>query len=42
MKLFDSELKIMEVLWRRGKTPAREIAEELGKLLAGTKIRRIP
>ena len=30
MKLFDSELKIMDVLWRKGKTPAKEIADELG------------
>ena len=26
MKLFDSELKIMDVLWKRGDTPAKEIA----------------
>lgn len=31
IKLFDSELKIMEVLWRRGDTKAKEIAEILGK-----------
>ena len=31
MKLFDSELKIMDVLWRKGKTPAKEIADELGQ-----------
>lgn len=33
-KLFDSELKVMEVLWREGDTPARQIAalltEEVG------------
>ena len=29
MKLFDSELKIMDVLCRKGKTPAKEIADEL-------------
>ena len=29
MKLQDSELKVMDVLWRRGDTPAREIASEL-------------
>ena len=33
-KLFDSELKVMEVLWNRGDTPARQIAailtEEVG------------
>lgn len=37
MKLFDSELKIMEVLWRRGKTPAREIAEELREMTGWNK-----
>lgn len=34
IKLFDSELKVMDVLWKEGDTPAREIAkaltEELG------------
>ena len=29
MKLFDSELKVMEVLWREGDTPAKEIARVL-------------
>ncbi len=29
VKLFDSELKVMEVLWREGDTPARRIAAEL-------------
>ena len=29
IKLFDSELKVMDVLWKRGDTPAREIAREL-------------
>ena len=33
-KLFDSELKVMEVLWREGDTPARQVAailtEEVG------------
>lgn len=29
MKLFDSELKVMEVLWSEGDTPARRIAEQL-------------
>jgi predicted transcriptional regulator len=28
-KLFDSELKIMQVLWRRGDTTAKQIAVEL-------------
>lgn len=31
VKLFDSELRVMEILWRSGDTPARDIAEELGK-----------
>lgn len=30
IKLFDSELKVMEVLWRRGDTSAKDIAQELG------------
>ncbi len=30
-KLFDSELKVMDVLWKQGDTPARDIA----KVLAG-------
>ena len=29
MKLFDSELKVMDVLWREGDTPAKEIARVL-------------
>lgn len=29
MKLFDSELKVMDVLWRRGDLPARDIAKTL-------------
>ncbi len=28
-KLFDSELKVMDVLWREGEVPARRIVEEL-------------
>lgn len=28
-KLFDSELKVMDVLWKEGDTPARRIAEVL-------------
>ena len=31
MKLFDSELKVMDVLWKQGDTPAREIAQALQK-----------
>ena len=29
VKLFDSELKVMDVLWRKGGMPAREIAQIL-------------
>lgn len=29
MKLFDSELKVMDVLWRKGDLPARDIAKTL-------------
>ena len=29
IKLFDSELKVMDVLWKEGDTPAREIARTL-------------
>ncbi len=32
MKLFDSELKVMDVLWRQGDTTAKEISN----ILAGT------
>ena len=31
MKLFDSELKVMEILWQNGDTTAKEIAETLGE-----------
>ena len=31
IKLFDSELKIMGILWRRGDTAARQIASILGE-----------
>jgi predicted transcriptional regulator len=31
MKLFDSELKIMDVLWQNGDTTAKKIAEVLGE-----------
>ena len=33
IKLFDSELKVMDVLWKQGDTPAREIARALGEEL---------
>lgn len=29
VKLFDAELKVMDVLWAKGDTPAREIARQL-------------
>lgn len=29
IKLFDSELKVMDVLWKNGDTPAKEIARAL-------------
>lgn len=31
MKLFDSELKVMEVLWREGDTTAKHISDVLGE-----------
>lgn len=37
VKLFDSELKIMEILWRSGDTAARDIAEELGQTVGWSK-----
>ena len=30
MKLFDSELKVLDVLWKEGDMPAKTIAEKLG------------
>lgn len=32
-KLFDSELKVMEVLWREGEVPARQVAHVLTRSL---------
>lgn len=29
IKLFDSELKVMDILWKEGDTPAKEIAKTL-------------
>ena len=37
IKLFDSELKVMEILWREGDTPAKRIAEILGKEISWSK-----
>jgi predicted transcriptional regulator len=31
VKLFDSELKVMDVLWKQGDTPAKLIAKTLGE-----------
>lgn len=36
-KLFDSELKVMELLWREGEATARELAEELGRAVGWSK-----
>lgn len=36
-KLFDSELKIMEVLWKQGDVTAKKIAEELQKQIGWSK-----
>jgi len=37
IKLFDSELKVMEVLWKEGDTPAKRIAEILGEQINWSK-----
>ena len=37
IKLFDSELKVMEILWRDGDTTAKRIAEILGKDIGWSK-----
>ena len=37
LKLFDSELKIMEFLWRQGEASAKEIAAEMAKLVGWSK-----
>lgn len=31
VKLFDSELKVMEIIWKKGEVTAKEIAAELSK-----------
>lgn len=36
-KLFDSELKVMEVLWRGGEMPARDIARALSDSIGWNK-----
>jgi len=37
IKLFDSELKVMEILWKNGDTTAKRIAEILGKEIGWSK-----
>lgn len=37
MKLFDSELKVMEVLWEQGSRSARDIVEVLSKRIGWNK-----
>lgn len=37
MKLFDSELKVMEVLWEEGAVPARRVVEVLGRRIGWNK-----
>lgn len=37
IKLYDSELKVMEVLWDRGEAAAKDIAAELGKQIGWSK-----
>lgn len=37
IKLYDSELKVMEVLWDRGEATAKDIAAELGKQIGWSK-----
>lgn len=36
-KLFDSELKVMEILWRQGEVTAKKIAEELDRQVGWSK-----
>ena len=37
VKLFDSELKVMEVLWREGTLPAKRVVEILGEEIGWNK-----
>lgn len=37
MKLFDSELKVMEVLWEMGSVPARQIVDVLAERIGWNK-----
>jgi len=36
IKLFDSELKVMEILWKEGDLPAKKVADTLKKELGWT------
>ena len=37
MKLFESERKVMEVLWREGEIPAKRVSEILGEEIGWNK-----
>ena len=37
IKLFDSELKVMDILWKEGDTSAKDIAEKLNKQVGWSK-----
>ena len=37
MKLFDSELRVMEVLWKEGDVTAKRVAEALGEQIGWSK-----
>ena len=37
VKLFDSELKVMEVIWKEGDLPAKRVAEILGEQIGWNK-----
>lgn len=37
IKLFDSELKVMEIVWREGQATAKEIAHELAQTIGWSK-----
>lgn len=37
IKLFDSELKVMEILWRSGDTTAKDIAQQLSGVVGWSK-----
>lgn len=41
IKLFDSELKIMDVLWKNGGTTAKQIAKILKENLSLEEIKRL-